>query len=236
MASTTTPRTTTARKSVIERSPLLAAVGATDLAVERVRTLVADLPAAQAQMEARLEKVQSDVVRVQSDVQKRLAALEPKSLQSAVAQVPSIAVARALEAAGRAEAGYESLAERGKQLIGRLRGQKATQDLLAQGRSTVSRTKAAVTTARKGADDTAASAKGTVTVGRRQASEVAESTEKTVSAGAKRTRSAAKRTATTARRRTAATRSAAKGAATSARKTASAAAEAVESGVEKVGD
>ena len=62
-------------------------------------------------------------------------------------------MARALELAGRAEIGYEGLAERGKVVVERVRSQKATQDLIDQGKVTISRTKAAVTTARKAVDE-----------------------------------------------------------------------------------
>jgi heparin binding hemagglutinin HbhA len=241
------------RKSVSESTPLLAVVGAGDLAVERVRHAVANASTIQAEVEAR-------VTRVQAGLEKSVAAFDPAALQAAITarmqkafdratlastvqQVPALAVARALEAAGHVEQGYEGLAERGKQLVNRLSHQKATQDLLAQGKVTLTRTKAAVTTARKAVDETTTAAKSAVTVGRRESGEaVAEvekavaETEKVVAARTRATRSAVQRTTTTARTRATATRGAAKGAVTSARKTAKAVEKAVEAGAAKIGD
>ncbi len=203
-------------------TPLMAVVGVTDLAVEQLRSVYSSASTAQADLEARLAKAQSDLQKAVGDVD--------------VASLPSVAVARALQAAGRAEQTYEELAQRGSTLVGRIRGQRATQELVEQGRSTVSRTRAAVTTVRRGAEDTTTAAKGTVTTGRRQAEEVAEETGARARGAAKATRTSAKRTTTTARKRTTAGRSATKGAATSARKTASKAATAATDAAEKVGD
>ena len=230
------------RKTVSESTPLLAFVGATDVAVQRVRHVIANASAVQAEVEARVGKMQEEVQKavvgfdpkqLQAKVQD---ALDPKAVQSAVQQVPALAVARALEVAGRAEAGYEGLAERGKTLIERARTQKATQDLVKQGKVTVSRTRAAVTTARKAMDETSAAARGAVKVGHREAGEAVEAVEEAVDSSATRTREAAKRAAGTARKGVTSTRSAAKGAGTSARKTATAAAKAVENATDKIDD
>jgi hypothetical protein len=230
------------RKSVRESTPVLAIVGATDLAVERVRAALADVTQVQAEVEARVTKVQQAVEKAVTgfdpkQLQVKLAgALDPKAVQAAAQQVPALAVARALEVAGRAEAGYEELAERGKVLLERVRTQKATQDLVHQGKVTVSRTKAAVTTARKAVDDTAAAARGAVKIGRQESAETVQATEEAVATATTRTRTATKKATTTARSGAAKTRSAAKGASTSARKSTSAAAKAAESAADKVGE
>jgi len=116
------------RKSVTEATPVLAVVGAADLAVERVRSLAAQ-------------------------VEQAAADLDTKALQSQVANVPTLAVNRALvvanEVAVQVETQYESLAARGKKLVDRVQSQKATKDLVTKGKATLSRTQAAVTTARK---------------------------------------------------------------------------------------
>jgi heparin binding hemagglutinin HbhA len=195
----------------LDPTPLYAVVGVTDLAVERVRAAVRS--AAQAQVEA----------------QKALSEIDPKT---AAQEVPTRAVAAALTFASRAEAQYEELAKRGKSLYERVRTQQSTQDLLTQAGSTVSRTRGAVTTARKAADDTATAVRGTLNVGRRQAAEVAESTE--TAAGT--TRRAAKRTTTRAQKNASATKSAAKGVRTSAGKTAAASKTAAKDTADKVGD
>jgi hypothetical protein len=227
------------RKNVAESTPLMAVVGATDFAVERVRAVAANAEHFQEEVEKRFAALET----VPEKVQARIKKLDAKAVQ----QAPALAVSRALEAAGKVEARYEKLAERGKELFDRVAEQKATQELLKQGKVTISRTRAAVTTARKAVDETAHAARSVVTVGRRQAgkaadevtAEVAESvaaTEKVVAQRTRTTRSAAKGAATAVRKRAVGTRSAAKGAATSARKTAAKAVEAVEAAAEKIGD
>jgi hypothetical protein len=159
-----------------------AVVGVTDLAVERVR---------KAQARAAAARVELDVKKVSDKVQ----------------QAPTLAAATAREAAVKAEVAYGELSARGKQLVQRLRTQRATQDLLEQGKLAVARTRAAVTTARRGAED------------------VAEVADK-----------AAEETSTTARKRTQATKAATKSAAKASAATAEAAGEATSAGAEKVGD
>lgn len=192
------------RKSVTDTTPLLAVVGATDLAVERVRDI--------------------DTAAIQAKV------------TNAVQLAPSHAVAAALEAAGRVESEYEALAARGKSVVERVRAQKTAQELLDQGKATLSRTKAAVTTGRRSLDETFAAARDTVTIARKQVVGTVMETTEAVEAGSKATRAAAKKTTATARKRAASTRAAAKGAVTSASKTAAKAAEAAEDAAETLGD
>ncbi len=253
------------RTSVTHSTPVLAVVGATDLAVERVRSAAATAAGTATTLQADVEKtVTAYQDRARKAVSAYQAALEPaavqarvqkvadrvpdaKALSATVQQVPALAVARALEVAGQVETSYTGLAERGKGLVSRIGSQQATQDLIAQGRTTVGRTRAAVTTARKAVDETAGAALQTVAVGRRDAKATAEAveqqleqsvaaTEKVVAQRTSGTRAAAKRTATTAKRSAAGTRSAAKGASTSARKAARQAEKAAEAGAQKVGD
>ena len=161
------------RKTVVEATPVLAVVGATDLAVERVRKAAAEAGARRGELTIEFE---TRVTKVQVEVEKAVAALDPdylqkfiaktfdpKAIQAGAQQVPALAVSRALEVAGRVETGYEHLAERGKKLLTRVETQKATQDLTRQGKATVSRGKAAATTARKSAVGTRSAAKGAAT-------------------------------------------------------------------------
>jgi hypothetical protein len=210
-------------------TPLFAVVGATDLAVERVRAAAANASAVQAQFEAK-------VTAVQADVEKRVIAFDPKILRSQAQEVPVRAAARALEAASKAEAAYGELAKRGKQLVDRVRSQPSTQDLVVQAGNTLSRGRAAVTVARKAADGTASAIMGTLTVGRHEAAGVVEETTAQTETAVKKTQTSAQRTATTTRKRAAATRSAAKGAATSATKTAGKAGTAAKTSAKKVGN
>lgn len=191
-----------------------AVVGVTDIAVERIR-----------QAQARAAAVRSE--------------LEMKKVSDRMQQAPTTAVAKSLEAAGKVEEAYGDLSERGKRLVERIRTQRATQDLLAQGKGAVSRTRAAVTTTRRGVEDTGDAVKATATTARREipevAEEVADEVSTTTRARTAGTRTSAKRTTNTAQRRSESTSTAAKGAATSAKKTAEAAAKATESAAEKVG-
>lgn len=206
-------------------TPLFAVVGATDLAVERVRAVVAGVPAVQAQFEAR-------VSAVQSDVEKRVSEFDPKALGAKATEVPAKAAARALEVASIGQARYEALAVRGKTLVDSIRSQASTQQLFDQAGSTVSRGKAAYTTALKAADGTYSAILSTIGVGKHEAEEVADETR----AAAKKTSTSAKKAAATARKGAAATKSAAKGVRTSAKKTAAAATTAVEDAADKVGE
>jgi heparin binding hemagglutinin HbhA len=256
------PRSTENHKNASESTPLLAVVGATDVVVGRVRAAVARAEKVQAGIEGALSTYQVELRKglaaAQTEIGKTIQAyqvgFEPARVQAkaqsavqqvpaVVQQVPALAVSRALEVAGQVETGYAGLTERGKQLVERVRRQKPTQDLLAQGRVTVNQAKAAVTTARKAVDDTTAAARSAVTIGRREAGEtVAEveksvaQTEKLVEKRTSGTRAATRRTATTARNRAAATKEAATATVTSARSTASKAAEAAEAAAEKTGD
>lgn len=222
------------RKDVTEFTPLLAVVGATDYAVERVRAAAKDASHLQEEFATRVQALE----KVPALVEERVRNFDPKSVQG----VPAAAVARALEAAGRMEQSYEKFAVRGKELLDRVGRQQATQDLLEQGRATLTRTRAAVTTARKAVDETASAALSAVNFGRHEVAEAAgdvvdsvAATEKVVQERAKATRVVARRTATTARKRAVGVRAAAKGVATSARKTAEDAVEAAEQAAETVG-
>ncbi len=200
-------------------------VGITDLAVERAR-------GAQAQLVQVRDEVRTELAA--DKIQERVSALATIPAQART--LPTSAVSKGLEAAGKVEEGFDDLAGRGKKLVSRIRQQKATQDLVQQGKATLTRTKAAVTTVRRGAKDTEVAAKGTVTSVRKDTATSVEAAKKTAKkATAKRTTPAAKRTATTARKRTAASQSAAKGAGTSARKTATKAVKAASAAADKVG-
>lgn len=230
------------RKTVSEATPVMAVVGATDLAVQRVRQAAHEAGHLQDELETRVTKIQVEVEKAVGSLdpaylQKFLSkAFDPKNLQANAQQVPALAIARALEVAGKVETGYESLAERGKLLVLKVEESKATKDLVRQGKATLSRSKAAMTTAQKAVEQTAEDARATLSIGRKDAKDVAAEVEQAVTTGTKGTRAAIKRTATTARTRSTATKTATKSAATSARKSAAATAAAAKDAAEKVGD
>jgi hypothetical protein len=213
------------RKNLIDTTPVLAAVGLTDLAVEKVRDA----------------RVMVASARVDVDAAKLQTALDQGK------DLPALALNRSLELADTARKQYESYATRGEKLVMRVRTQKATTDLIAQAEATFALGKGAVTTVRKSATDIQRSAKATLTTGRRQTvvaadvisdSVVDEATDATatVAKAATRTRTAAKRTATTTRKSATASKSATKRAATGARKTAAAGKKAGTTAAAKVGD
>ena len=206
---------TTGNRRNLDPTPFYAVVGVTDFAVERVRAAAHSATVAQA------------------EAQKALSGFDAKS---AAQEVPTRAVGIALTVASKAEAQYEELAKRGKGLYERVRTQQSTQDLVAQAGNTLNRTKGAVTTARKAADDTASAVRGTIGVGRREAAGVAGTTGTATGSAATTTRRAAKKTTTRAAKNASATKSAAKGVRTSAGKTAGKAATATKTAAKKVGD
>lgn len=235
-------------RPAISATPLFAVVGATDLAVQQVRAGASSLQ----------QRVQSDIEARLAGVEKRVGALGPKQLlaqaeqmRAQAEQAPTRAVARALEAAGRAEAAYEELARRGKDLVDRVSTQADTQAFRAQAGSTLNRGRAAVTVARRAADDTASAIRGTLALGRTEVVQttpdpadqvsapvepvVATEVEKEADQVGARPRSAAKKTTTAAGKNTAATR-AVKAPRTSTRKTASTGAKAAKPSTRKTGE
>ncbi|XVX19724.1 hypothetical protein ACQP1U_15685 [Actinomycetota bacterium] len=223
------------RKSAVEAStPLYAAVGVTDLAVERLRE-------GRLALERELEPK-----ALQAKATKRV-----KDTVTQVQNIPAHMLNRTLQDTAAVHEGYIALVKRGESLVERIKGQQATKDLIAQAESTVARGKGAVTTARKAVDEVERSAKSTLTLGRREAMgtastiagsvveavvEEAEEAVETVKASSKRTTAAAKRTGTTTRKAATRASAGAKGAATSARKTAAASTKATKKAAEKVGD
>ena len=217
------------RKSLTDTTPVYAAVGVTDLAVEKVR--YAGVRAAAARADFHISSLQDKAVK--------RAELVAEQAQ----HIPAKALNQTLESAGKAQATYAELAVRGEKLVKRIRNQKSTKDLIEQAGNTVSRGKGAVTTVRKAAGDTQRAAKVTIATGRREAESVASSvnddvraTGRSMSKAASKTMSSAKGISTTAKKGTDSTKSATKGVATSAGKTASDAATAAKTATPKVGD
>ena len=124
----------------IDTTPLFAAVGVTDLAVEKVR-------------EARVR-----ATKVSTDLR---ADLEPAKVVAQVKELPAVALNQSLVMGGKVTEGYEDLAARGKKLVSRIRNQQATKDLVAQAEVAVAQAKGAVTSARNAAAEIEKSAKAT---------------------------------------------------------------------------
>jgi heparin binding hemagglutinin HbhA len=217
------------RKTVTDTTPVYAAVGVTDLAVELLRD---------ARTRASAVRLDVEVSALQDKVVKRF-----EKVAEQAQQIPAQVRSQSVEVAGKAKETYSGLADRGEKLVKRIRNQKSTKDLFAQANSTVSFGKGAVTTVRKAALDTQRAAKVTLATGRRQAETVAaavqddvRATGRSVSKAASTTFSSAEETATTVKKGTASTERAAKTTATSARKTATSAAAAAKTATPKLGD
>lgn len=158
-------------------TPVYAVVGVTDAVVERAR--------AAGEVVARLGRQ-----------------LSPQALSQQVEAAPSVAMDEVAGRVGQLQQGYQGLATRGQGLVGRVRGQQATKDLMAQVDNAVMQGRRLLTTARKGATDTQSAARATVTTGRRQAADVTAD----VIAGEEMTTTPASRTAAKATPRKTSTR------------------------------
>ncbi len=155
-------------RSSLPTAPLFAVVGATDLAVQQVRAAAAGASSIQ-------RRFQSDIEARLAGVEKRVGALDPKTLRSQAEQAPTRAVARALEVANKAEAAYEELARRGKDLVDRVYTQADGPTLVSQAGTTFSQGRAAVTVARRAAGDTASSVlRSSLNLGRTDSAKVAD--------------------------------------------------------------
>jgi hypothetical protein len=221
------------RKTATDPTPVYAAVGVTDLAIERVR---------KASARAAAVRVDLDVSALQDKAVKRA-----EKVAEQAQQIPALAVSQTAEIAGKARETYTGLAVRGEKLVKRLRNQKATKDLVAQAGSTISLSKGAVTTVRKAATDTQQAAKATLSTALHEAEFVvgavtgsvrddANATARTVRKSAPAVRLSAKRTATTAKKSADSVTRATKSTATSASSTATKATKAAKTATPKIGD
>ena len=221
------------RKTVTDPTPVYAAVGVTDLAVERVR---------EAGVRASAVRVDLDVNALQEKAVKRA-----EKVAEQAQQIPALALSQTAEIAGKARETYTELAVRGQKLVKRIRNQKATKDLVAQAGSTISLGKGAVTTVRKAATDTQQAAKATLSTALHEAEVVVgavtgsvrddvQTTARSVRKSAPAVRLSAKRTTATAKKSTASVTRATKSTATSASNTATKATKAAKTATPKVGD
>lgn len=226
-------------KTVTDTTPFYAALGATDLVVEKAKD-------ARVKAEARAEARRAQLSKLQDEYKPAKLQAKAADLADQVQQVPAIALGKSLELAASATEAYEDLAERGAKLAERVKNQKATKDLVHQAESTVALGKGYVTTVQKGANDVQRSAKALVTTGRREAARTAEViadsvTEEAAEAAtevkksAARTRTAAKRTNTTAKNASKRAATSRKATTTSARKTAAKSTTATKKAAQKVG-
>lgn len=186
--------------------PFYAVVGVGDLAVEFARTRANDVQArwAKADFEPKALRDQARTVVVTrvEELNK-----DAKALPSKVEAYVNDAVQDLNGTVAEVTEAYEDLADRGRVLVSRIRGQEATKQAQAAARSAVARAKTA----------------------RTQTSKSARSTAGTAKRSADASKTAAKKTGATAKRN-------AKATTTSAKKAASASGEAAKDAAEKIGD
>jgi hypothetical protein len=178
-------------KTLSNSTPLLAVVGAGDLAVEKLRTVGGGL-------NARAQKIDTSAARDQAkakfdDVQARVGAV-PGEVRAAPEQLKSLSdKTQALlgDYLAAAISTYGDLAGRGKELVTRVRTQQATEDFEQQLKSTVTKAKATTTTAKKSAAKTKTAAKSATTTAKKQASATSTSAEATTTSAKKTAEAAA---------------------------------------------
>ncbi|MFG1626963.1 hypothetical protein [Kribbella sp. NPDC049227] len=150
-------------------TPFYAIAGAGDLAVEKFRAVSEDVTARFAKLDQKT--LQTELTKAQSEVTKRFDAFvaDAKTAPAKLRELPAVAQAGFTTVLGQAEETYEDLAGRGKDLVERIRSQKATEDLVAQAKTTVSKAKATRTTAKKTAQTATRNVKATATSARKTA-------------------------------------------------------------------
>lgn len=150
-------------------TPLYVIAGAGDLAVEKFRAVSDDVTSRFATLDQKT--VQAELTKRQADLTKRFEALaaDAKTVPAKLRELPTVAQSGLTTVIGQAEETYDELAERGKEIVTRIRSQKATDDLVTQAKTTVSKAKATRTTARKTADTASRNVKATGTSARKTA-------------------------------------------------------------------
>ena len=149
-------------KKTVDTTPFFAAVGATDLAVEKVREARLRADKARADFAVRADKARTEL---SADLAPANVQARATKVADQVREIPALALNQTLVVGGKFAEGYDELAARGHKLVTRLQNQKATKDLVAQADTTVAQVKGAVTSARKATADIERSAKATITTG-----------------------------------------------------------------------
>jgi hypothetical protein len=150
-------------------TPFYAIAGAGDLAVEKFRAVSEDVTARFAKLDQKA--LQTELTKAQSEFAKRFETLvaDARTAPAKLRELPAVAQAGFTTVLGQAEETYEDLAGRGKELVERIRSQQATEDLVTQTGTTVSKAKATRTTAKKTAGSATRNVKATATSARKTA-------------------------------------------------------------------
>jgi heparin binding hemagglutinin HbhA len=154
------------------QTPFYAYVGVTDLAVEAVREVVADV-------QSRVRGYQNDVAKVD---------LQPKALrEQAVTRVQSLVD----DNVSALNDTYGDLVKRGESLVGRIRRQESTKQTVKSAETTVAKAKTTRTQASKATATTAKKAAKTVRTTAKKQGAPARSSAKATTTAAKKTANAA---------------------------------------------
>jgi hypothetical protein len=155
-------------------TPFYAIAGAGDVAVEKLRAVGEDVAHRLAKLDQKT--LQTELTKAQAELAKWFEAIvaDAKNAPAKLRDLQKTAPASFTSARGHAEETYEDLADRGKDLVERIRHQKATEDLVATAKTTVSKAKATRTTAKKTADTATSNVKATATSARKTAKSAAK--------------------------------------------------------------
>jgi heparin binding hemagglutinin HbhA len=158
----------------VDPTPLYALVGASDLAVEKLRNVSNELQFLVADVDPKTVPA-----KVQAATSARVGAVtaDMRARSSDAKDFPTMAQNLVFEILSQAVATYGEMAERGKELVIRVRSQRDTEVLKTQTKATVSKAKATATTAKKSAAATRKSAKSTATSARKTSESAKKATK-----------------------------------------------------------
>jgi heparin binding hemagglutinin HbhA len=153
------------KKALTDSTPLYAVAGAGDLAVAKLREVPSRFSTLKVEPKLVQDRVTGSLNSIQGDV--RAFPERARTLPEKAQAFAQVQLGKATEAyediTGKATETYGDLAKRGKNVVGRIRRQKASQDLKADIETTTAKAKATETTARKAVTSTQRAAKGTAT-------------------------------------------------------------------------
>ena len=164
--------------TITKSKPFYAVAGAGDLAVKALR----EVPNKLSQLRVDPKDIASTITVVQT---------EAKTIPY---RAQNVAVVLVGETVGLADVIYDDLVTRGRRISNRIRRQKSTQETKAQASTTVRRTKAAKTTAKKSAGATKTAVRGATTTAKKRAASTTRATKSATKAAASTTTAAAQAT------------------------------------------
>jgi hypothetical protein len=146
-----TVRTTIPSITVFDPKPLYALAGAGDLAVERVRTLVAEFPTQVQELRKQVEDFPSRAHSLPVELRKTAEDFrkQAEDFPSRAQSLPEELRKTAEELSSKASSAYDDFASRGEKVVAGLRGEKPGKSVGTKDRATASRPAAKKTTAKR---------------------------------------------------------------------------------------